>query len=885
MTPTPPTGAGSGPAAAQLPPTTSLAQRFAWGAALLAGLAVALIAAGSWWWTDRLQREAAAALQAKDTELRAARVASTLRSLHTRLAELAANPLLTTALTDSEGRDAYLRPYLGSVQSINAVPLELLLADFQGLELARNGDTHFSPAQLARVREALQQGRADAWLDGAEDDLSLLAVTLVVYPRTGTVEGALLAKVQLNALLVDPGFALRPQASLPVADAAWRADVALPEAFSPVMLEVHGPPQALNQVLPGRGQLAAATLLATGLLVTVVVLVGTRLARRLTADLAALDHFARSVAEQTFGDSRAPLTGTTEVRGLAQSVNRMLDRLNQQHVRLQNAAEAQLHLLATCIEQLNDVVMICEAADPECSSKHRIVFVNQAFERLTGYARHEVLGRTPHFLQGPGSSRTELDRVGAALQRWEPVRAEVLNYAKDGRAFWIEMAIVPVKNVQGRVTHWVSVERDTTARREAEAQRQQLETQLREVQKMEAIGTLAGGIAHDFNNVLAAILGNVQLADQALQGPPTATGAHPARAPLAQVRRSAERARSLVQQILTFSRRQTQPQAPQALRPLVEEAVALLRATVPARVQLHTRLQAEATGRPLTVMGDATALSQVLMNLGTNAWHALSGSTGRVEFGLESLRWPEQVPQPLPAGAERLPPGPVAHLWVADDGCGMDATTRARLFEPFFTTKPVGTGTGMGLAVVLGIVQAHHGIITVDSAPGAGTCFHIYLPQLDAAAAPAAEAPTGPAAAAGTRPGAASGSAPQVLYVDDDEVMVTVAEALLQGWGYRVHTERRAPVALALLRAEPERFDVLVTDFNMPELSGLDLLRAARALNPRLPVILTSGYLPDDLRAEARRAGANALLRKETLTEELAPLLAQVLETVAQRAE
>ncbi len=904
----------------------SLAGRFAWAAALLASLAVALISAGSWWWVDHLQREATRALQTKDTELRAARVASTLRSLQARVAEMTTSPLLTTALTDSEGRDAYLRPYLNSVQTIDAVAVELLLVDFQGTELARNADSSLSPAQRERLHQQLQLGRAGAWIDGPPGQHELLAVTMVLYPRTGTVEGALLLKLGLNQLLTDPNFRLLPSvaeaasapgAAAPVGKAGTvalrertagapelQATVAMPAAFSPVQLQVRGRPPPLDSGLPGRGQLAGAAVLATLVLVLGVVLIGTHLARRLTRELGALNDFAHQVAEQAFGENRAPLTGPTEVHALALSLNRMLDRLNQQHARLQDAAQAQLRLLGTCIEQLNDVVMITEAAPEAGSTQYRIVFVNEAFVRLTGYARHEVLGKTPQMLQGPASSRAELDRIRAALQRWEPVRAEVLNYTKDGREVWIEMAIVPVKDAEGQVTHWVSVERDTSARREAENQRQQLEAQLREVQKMEAIGTLAGGIAHDFNNVLAAILGNVSLAQQALRAPAPAPGAaadspvHAALPALAQIRQSAERARSLVQQILTFSRRQTQPQAPQALRPLVEETVALLRATVPTRVQLHTRVQAEDPGAPLRVLGDATALSQVLMNLGTNAWHALSGSTGRIDFGLEALDWPEQAPNPLPAHAAQLAPGPVAHLWVADNGCGIDADTQARIFEPFFTTKPVGSGTGMGLSVVLGIVQAHGGLITLDSAPGRGSCFHVYLPLLTTlpagsaahdlpGAAPAAKAAGAQAdeRAAGLADPAQQGRGQQVLYVDDDEVMRTLVQALLEGCGYRVHTLRQASAALQWLRAPAAACDVLVTDFNMPELSGLELLRAVKALRPALPVVLTSGYIPDELRDEALHSGAVALLRKENIADELTELLARVLSEVAARPE
>jgi PAS domain S-box-containing protein len=833
----------------------SLARQFTWAAATLAGIAVLLIATGSLLWIEHLQRNAGLALLQKDTELRAAQVATTLRSLDERLAGLAASPLLTTALTDSLGREGYLQPYLGSVQVINAIPVELLLVDFAGNEIARNGDSSLGAEERAWIGQQLKKGRPAASIHGRADAPSLLAASMVVYPRTGTVEGALVVKLALRNVLADPAFSLVAGPASAGADEVVAA-VAVPPSFGALQFSVRGPATGL----PGAEHLtlAAVALAATLALFASVLLVGRRLAQRLTADLRALDSFAREVAEQAFGDARAPLAGAAEVAGLAQSLNRMLDRLNQQHARLQGAAEAQLRLLATCIEKLNDTVMITEAGGGS-TREHRIVFVNDAFERLTGYTREEVLGRTPHFLQGPGTDRAALDQIKRSLARWEPARAELLNYTKDGREIWIELAIMPVSNAQGEVTHWVSVERDTTARREAEATRRNLEAQVREAQKMEAVGTLAGGIAHDFNNILGAILGNVALARREMEAD------DPAQPRLEQISRSAARARSLVEQILTYSRRQTQQLLPQPLRPLIEETVELLRATVPARVRLDTRFETQPAAAPLHVLGDATALSQVLMNLGTNAWHALRGSTGCIEFGLDLVDWPAQAPP----HAAPLPAGPYAHFWVADTGCGMDAATQARIFEPFFTTKPVGSGTGLGLSVVLGIVQSHRGTITIDSTPGVGTRFHVYLPVVAATAALPAPPPVADAAP--------RGNGQHVLYIDDDEVMVTLADALLCGWGYRVTGLRRAGDALAALRADPRKFDLVVTDFNMPEMSGLELLRELRAVNPGLPVILSSGYLADELRDEATRAGVSALLRKENIQDELAMLVAKAL--------
>jgi PAS domain S-box-containing protein len=647
-------------------------------------------------------------------------------------------------------------------------------------------------------------------------------------------------------------------------------------------------------------------------------------------------------------------------------------------------AERQLRLLQACVAQLNDVVIVTEAA-PLDEPGPRIVFVNRAFEQLTGWRAAEVLGRSPRLLHGPATDPAERARIRRALAAGAPVRAELVNYTREREPYWVEIGIVPVAVGGAGPTHMVAVQReiserkraeaelesaraalaatldavpdllfevdadgvvlnyhspssellvappehflgrrytevlpaeaaavvgaalrqardegysrglqyelqvpagrrwfelsvscrepaagpdptggaryillarDITERKEAESERRALEQQLRDLQRIESIGTLAGGIAHDFNNILAAILGNTALAREDL--PP----AHAAQASLEQINRAGLRARSLVQQILAFSRRQPTEMGVQPLRPLVEETLALLRATLPAGVRLDTELADE----PLVVQGDATQLQQVLMNLCTNAWQAMPEGRGRIVVGLAAAAAPEV--------GRRLPPGvcdgsACVHLWVRDDGSGMDAATRERIFDPFFTTKPVGQGTGLGLPVVHGIVQAHGGAIVVDSAPGAGSTFHVYLPRLlQAAAAGGTTEPVAPAPA---------GAGQRVLYVDDDEVMVLMVQRLLQRAGYAVTACTGALQALRLLAADPRRFDVVVSDYNMPDLSGLDLAQEVHRLRPELPVIISSGFLPDELRAQALGLGVRALLKKENTLEELAGLLQQVL--------
>ena len=287
----------------------------------------------------------------------------------------------------------------------------------------------------------------------------------------------------------------------------------------------------------------------------------------------------------------------------------------------------------------------------------------------------------------------------------------------------------------------------------------------------------------------------------------------------------------------------------------------MLRTTLPAMVKLEAKL----SEKPLYVSADGTQVEQVVMNLCTNAWHALQGSTGRIVVGLETEVLDADAARRLLAPA----PGAYAHLWVSDTGIGMDADHRARIFEPFFTTKPTGQGTGLGLSVVHGIVGAHRGAIAVDSVPGQGSTFHVYLPLVE----PTLE--TGPSTA-DVLPSPA-GLGQHVLYVDDDEVMVQLVDRQLRRSGYQVTCFVDAADAIAAVRAQPERFDLIVTDFNMPRLSGLDVARELARIRSDLPVVISSGFISDELRSDAQRLGVRRLLQKENTTEELSVLVRDVL--------
>jgi signal transduction histidine kinase/ActR/RegA family two-component response regulator len=384
------------------------------------------------------------------------------------------------------------------------------------------------------------------------------------------------------------------------------------------------------------------------------------------------------------------------------------------------------------------------------------------------------------------------------------------------------------------------------------------EARVRQAQKLESLGTLAGGIAHDFNNILATILGNASLALDTLdQG-------HPSHERVEQIVLAGKRARQLVQQILAFGRGQPRATELLALRPLVEETIGLLRRALPAEVEIVVHLNDD----PIIVLADAPQLQQVLMNLGANAWHALEGGRGRITI---TLTLSGANPGDTGTTLTRPPPGggKWAVLSVADNGIGMGESLRERIFEPFFTTRLPSQGTGLGLSIVHGIVGEHGGSVTVDSAPGRGSTFHVQLPALDASLLVPTPAP------AQASPGAGNAAGRRVICIDDDPVVGMVVLALLERAGCLVQYYSDPDEALHAIRAQPEAVDLVVTDHSMPGMSGLEVAAELARIRPRLPVILLSGYIGGGMVDDAAAAGVLEVLHKESAFEELPAAVAR----------
>jgi PAS domain S-box-containing protein len=403
------------------------------------------------------------------------------------------------------------------------------------------------------------------------------------------------------------------------------------------------------------------------------------------------------------------------------------------------------------------------------------------------------------------------------------------------------------KNAAGEITRLIGAVQDVTAHVEAENERRELGEQLRQAQKMEAIGTLAGGIAHDFNNILGIILANVDLAKRDIPADlpqrPEITES------LQEILVAANRARDLVRQILTFSRHGGGKRQLIQPQPIVRECVKLLRTTIPAMTRINEFVDPSCPA----ILADPTQLHQVVMNICTNAWHALPERGGLIEV---SVRACEPTKVLLEANPD-LDSSRYVRISITDNGHGMDLKTQARIFEPFFTTKSSDKGTGLGLAVVHGIVKAHGGAITVRSGRGQGTTFDVYLP---------AQSATVPAELAIIL-SIARGKGERIVVVDDDSSMGRAMQRQLKQQGYLVQAFHRPELALEVLRGAPHDYDLVITDYSMPDMTGIEFAGRVMQLRPDIPIILVTGSIDFEEEKRAQLTAFHAVLAKPVLPE------------------
>jgi len=484
----------------------------------------------------------------------------------------------------------------------------------------------------------------------------------------------------------------------------------------------------------------------------------------------------------------------------------------------------------------------------------RIVDVNPAYEAMSGYSRAEIVGGEQLVFSDPTNIAYRRRLHQRALEG-EQAQFEVEGRRKNGEPFTVAVRLVPIR-YRGQ-PHVLQIGQEITEQRRAEAERAQLEAQLRQAQKMEAIGQLTGGIAHDFNNILQGILGNLALAAERqadLRDP--RLGKY-----LERAQHSAQRARELIAQMLTFSRGQRGARRPVAVPELVQDAAKLLRSTLPSTIDLRLSLDDAVPALEL----DAVQIEQVVLNLCINARDAMR-SAGAIRLG---VRKPAAI-RGVCASCRQKVDGAFVEVVVRDTGPGIAPEVLDRMFEPFFSTKETGKGSGMGLSLAHGIVHEHGGHILVDSIAEERTKFRVLLP---AQRGSIAEAPREGRTDGGPAPARAR-LAGRVLVVDDEKAIREFMSDLLSGWGIDVTTLADGGAARDAIAADPQRFDLLITDHTMPQLTGLELAREVARLRPGLPVILYTGYGEDLSPQDLREAGITRLLRKPIEPAQFFPLLA-----------
>ena len=507
--------------------------------------------------------------------------------------------------------------------------------------------------------------------------------------------------------------------------------------------------------------------------------------------------------------------------------------------------EERRRLLAAAVEQVAESVIITDL-------QGNIEYVNPAFEKITGYRYDEVIGRNPRFLNSGRLQKYHYQLLWQDISRGKVWRGTLINKKKDGTLFEEESTITPVRNNAGEIKHYVAVKRDIT--------RQVLqERQIRQSQKMQAIGTLAGGVAHDFNNILTAILGFAELSLlRAANDPLLASN-------LQEIIRAADRAAKLIDQILTFSRQTEKHVASLQVSMIVKEVLKLLRASLPANIDLIADIETRAM-----VRADPTQIHQVIMNLCTNAYQALGNDTGWIRVSLDSV----EVDARKGVELGNLSRGRYVRLRVEDNGRGIAPEYINRIFEPYFTTRKKDEGTGLGLSVVHGIVNDHGGAVTVESEPGRGSCFSVYLPEVDAAVAEQEVRETHIRRGEG-----------RILVVDDEQQIVDYEVQVLEQAGYVTYGHTSSLQALEAFRELHASLDLVITDMAMPDMTGLQLYDRIKRIEPAMPVLLCTGYSEHVTAESSREMGINGYLAKPFTAEQLAHEVKRVLDEKRSRNE
>ncbi len=537
------------------------------------------------------------------------------------------------------------------------------------------------------------------------------------------------------------------------------------------------------------------------------------------------------------------LVTTLILRKQVELQTRELSRANvelKEEILVRKAQEADLLRLGTVVEQMIEGVIITGVNGD-------VVYVNPSFESMMGMRKEDVLGSSyARLLRGTADdvNRAQIEEMMQMVRLGNPWRGRFAYEHKNNAVSELEASVLPIVNANHEAVNNLCILRDLT-------HETLLERQLRQSQKLEAIGTLAGGIAHDFNNTLFTMMGQTDLAMMLIEKE------SPAHKKLQRVIQAGHRAKDLVRQILTFSRQSENERRVVELQAIIKETMTLIRPALPTSIEIRTDFEAKG----VMVETDPTQVHQILLNLCTNAAHALPAQKGVLDVRLQTVTIQES------ATDLNVYPGDYVQLSVRDNGTGMPKRILDRIFEPFYSTKPKGEGTGMGLAVVHGIVESHQGAITVESEVGHGTVFHIYLPVIQGEAAPELQ-----------QDEEDSKGSERIMVVDDEEAVTEVVCQMLDHLGYEVEGYTDSREALRVFREQPRSYDLLVTDFSMPGLTGAELCERVLAIRAGLAIIMITGYGQYMTTESAREIGVQELMMKPILTHDLSEVVRRVLD-------